>query len=114
MHTRPGVSLVEVLVSAVLLAIGIGGALSAFVGAARLRAGAAVREASADAAESRLSWFEARGCTLADTLVSGAVGRGLVEEWRVARDSSGVTITGVVRAQWGPGADSVVARSSCP
>lgn len=96
MRIRRGVTLVEVLVSAVLLAIGIGGCLSALVGAARLRAGAAQREALADAAEARLSWFEARGCAGAASGIreaaSGSLGGRLREEWRVEPSAGGAAL----------------------
>lgn len=87
----------EVLVATVLLAVGIGGCLSALVGAARLRSGAALREALADAAESRLSWFETRGCLSPDTVLRSAPGSALVEEWSLARDSAVAAFSGEAR-----------------
>ena len=98
MQLRVGVSLVEVLVAAVLLAVGVSGALSALTGAARLRTGAALRERVAEAAEARLSWFEGRACLLTDTVVTSAPGALVNEGWQVRRDSSAVEITGRARA----------------
>lgn len=116
MRNSRGVSLVEVLVSTVLLAVGIGGCLSALVGAARLRSGADSREALADAAESRLSWFEARGCLSPDTVLRSSSGSALTEEWHVLRDSAGAVITGEARvlASGRILRSTFTARRSCP
>lgn len=62
MHPQRGVSLVEVLVATVLLAVGITGTLASLAAAARLREDARGREAVAAAMRERLAWFEAVGC----------------------------------------------------
>lgn len=67
MCSRRGVSLIEVLVATVLLAVGIGGTLSALAASARLRALARDREQLAAEALDRLAWFEARACAQGDT-----------------------------------------------
>ena len=97
MQLRVGVSLVEVLVAAVLLAVGVSGALSALTGAARLRTAAALREQVAAAAEARLSWFEGRACQLSDTVLTTAPGVLVNEGWQVRRDSVAVAIAGRAR-----------------
>jgi len=115
-RNQTGVSLVEVLVAAVLLSVGIAGCLSALTGAARLRSAAAIRESLADLAESRLSWFEGRGCALVDTAITAPPGARMEEAWRVERDSSGVVIAGRARAQL-PGRALVSgfqSRLACP
>lgn len=96
MRPRAGVSLAEVLVAAVLLAIGIGGSLSAFSTALRLRTRAAARESASALAQDRLTWFAARGCAIGDTGFARPVGAGR-EAWAIARDSGGVRLAGAVR-----------------
>ncbi len=84
MRPRPGVTLVEVLVASVLLAIGIGGTLGALVAAARLRDGAGRRELVASVVEARLVWFAISACASTDTVLSGAAD-GVEETWRITR-----------------------------
>ncbi len=67
MRTRPGVSLVETLVAAVLLMLGIGGSLHALATSARLRSEADAREALSLLLLDRLAWFEALACAGGDT-----------------------------------------------
>jgi Tfp pilus assembly protein PilV len=86
MRSRAAVSLVEVLVATVLLAIGVAGSVAAFVAAARGRMTAAAREGAAAAADRRLAWFEAVGCTTPDTMI--AVGAPDREHWVLDRDST--------------------------
>ena len=67
MRNRRAVSLVEVLVAAVLLAIGIGGTLQALLASAKLRLDADAREAVVALLLDRLAWFEAHACSVTDT-----------------------------------------------
>jgi prepilin-type N-terminal cleavage/methylation domain-containing protein len=93
MTSRRGVSLVEVLVASVLLAIGVGGTLSAFTAALRLRTNADVREEVAARAHNTLSWFESRSCVAADTASDSTRG-GIREAWMVRRESTLVRLSG--------------------
>jgi prepilin-type N-terminal cleavage/methylation domain-containing protein len=94
MHARRGLSLVEVLVAMVLLAIGIGSALSALLSAAQLRLRASAREAVAAAAEERLTWFAARSCSASDTVWRSGAGSAVTGSWRVTADSTGARLEG--------------------
>ena len=99
----------EVLVAAVLLAIGVGGSLNALLAASQLRSRASVRESVAQTLESRLGWFAAGACGFTgDTVVRSAAGEQVAESWRVWRDSAGVHLEG--RVLRGSGAH-VVRRS---
>lgn len=71
MRARPAVSLVEVLVAAVLLAIGIASTMQALLASARLRLDADRREAMVGLMLDRLAWFETESCAHGDT--SGVV-----------------------------------------
>jgi len=93
MIPRRGVSLVEVLVASVLLAIGVGGTLSAFAAALRLRTTADVREEVAARAHNTLSWFQARSCAAADT-AADETRDGIREVWTVRRASTHVSLRG--------------------
>lgn len=88
MQPRRGVSLIEVLVAAVLLAVGIGGTLSSLAATARLREWARHREYLAAAALDRLAWFEARACAQLDTAERVSSAEQLELDWSV-RDSAG-------------------------
>lgn len=99
---RAAVSLVEVLVATVLLSVGVAGSVAAFAVAARTRLTAAAREGAAAAVERRLAWFEAVGCSRADTVVSIPAPDG--EYWVLERDSASARLAG--RATRGSGARS--------
>ena len=116
MRTRSGVSLAEVLVATVLLAVGIGGALSALAAAARLRAQASRSEAVAEAADARVQWFASQGCLAPDTVLRSADGAIVEEVWRIARDSAGVQLDGAARLGSGARAArlAIAARRGCP
>ena len=73
----------EVLVSAVLLAIGIGGTMHALVASARLRMDADRREAMVGLLLDRLSWFEAYACAGGDTAGVTRLADGPEARWRV-------------------------------
>jgi Tfp pilus assembly protein PilV len=116
MRSRPGVSLVEVLVAAVLLAVGVGGAMSALLAAARLRDRAATREAVVRAVEARLGWFAVNACTWADTTVA-ATDAGVEEAWRISRATAGMArLEGrtVGRTSGAPVRLSLVHERRCP
>ena len=62
--------------AAVLLAIGVGGALGALLAAAQLRTRASAREAVAATVEARVAWFGAAACGVAaDSVVGSSMGR---------------------------------------
>jgi Tfp pilus assembly protein PilV len=88
MHPRSGVSLIEVLVATVLLAVGIGGTLSALAASSRLREWARDRERLAAEALDRLAWFEARACAQRDTAEQATSAERVTANWAV-RDSAG-------------------------
>ncbi len=97
--SRAGVSLTEVLVAAVLLAIGVGGTMGAPASARRMRDGATTRERVAVAAEDRLTWFERAGCAVNDTNISVAdsTGSGVAESWAIEPTPGGVILRGDAR-----------------
>ena len=88
MRSRRGVSLIEVIVAALLLGVGVAGTLGAIAAAARLRQRAAVRELVASAALDRLHWFERRACATPDTAGTELL-RGVDVAWEL-RDSLGL------------------------
>lgn len=83
MRSRRGVTLIEVLVAAVLLGVGITGTLNALVAAARLRLQSDAREAVVGLMLDRLAWFESQACTLADTNGITRLADGPQAEWRL-------------------------------
>ena len=89
MRSRPGVSLIEVLVATVLLAVGIAGTLSSLAAAERLRRGARDRENLAALALDRLAWFQLAACLTADTSAVTPIDPAGEARWSV-RDSLGV------------------------
>lgn len=115
MQNRQGVSLVEVLVAAVLLAIGIGGSLQALTLSSRLRVEADAREALAGLMLDRLAWFEARACTASDTAGVTRLARGDEAYWRLYRSDSTRVLE--LEGRRGSGADvqrkRVVASLKC-
>lgn len=88
MSNRSGVSLVEVLVAAVLLAVGIAGTMAALAAAAQLREQARAREELAAEGLERLAWFEGRACAQPDTSEHVVTSRAITIDWHV-RDSLG-------------------------
>lgn len=115
MRSRRGVSLVEVLVASVLLAVGVSGALGALVAAARLRHRASVREAVTRRVEARLAWFTLQGCATVDTTVADA--SGVIEDrWRVTRSGGVIRLEGRTRSVDGgrPVRLSLVHERRCP
>ena len=102
MTNRRGVTLAEVLVAAVLLAVGVGGALGALMTAAQLRTRASVRESVAAVVEARVAWFGAAACGLVADSVVRAGGRWRIEEtWRVTRAGALVRLEGRATARAG-------------
>lgn len=97
--SRLGVSLTEVLVATVLLAVGIGGTLGALATSLRMRNGASAREMVAAAAHDRLTWFDRTGCAVQDTIIEETPppGTGVAESWRVEGEPGAVTLQGEAR-----------------
>ncbi len=83
MRSRPGVSLVETVVAAVLLMLGIGGTMHALAGSARLRSDADAREVLTGLLLDRLAWFEASACVSGDTSGVSAASVQPTLRWRV-------------------------------
>jgi type II secretory pathway pseudopilin PulG len=92
MSNRPAVTLIEVMVATVLLAVGVAGTVAALVAATRLRLEAAARETAAATADRRLAWFEAMGCLGGDTAIV-ALPPG-AERWTLERDTLSATLDG--------------------
>lgn len=83
MKSRRGVTLIEVLVASVLLAIGIAGTLNAMVASARLRLSADAREAVVGLMLDRLAWFEANACSVSDSSGLTRLADGPSATWRL-------------------------------
>lgn len=81
------------LVAAVILAIGMAGAQSALLSAARVRSAAAAREELAALAVERMVWMERRGCAARDTAATDVGPRSTEVAWRVAPDSGGLRLS---------------------
>lgn len=115
MRERAGVSLVEVLVASVLLAIGVGGALGALVAAARMRDRAGRREAVVRAVDARLGWFALNACAPTDTVIAAVVD-GVDETWRITRAGATSRLEGraLAVAPGRPVRLSLVHERSCP
>lgn len=116
MTQREGISLVEVLVAAVLLAIGVAGALSALTTAMRLRLAAEAQEAAVERVDQRLGWFARGACPAHDTTVRIGDSSGERERWRVRADSGGATLSGLAEVPTFGGRRrfAMEARRSCP
>lgn len=84
MSGRRGVTLIEVLVATVLLAVGIHGTLGALAAAQRLHRGARERDAVAARALDRLSWFAQEACVRGDTLAEAVEPPGVSVRWSTA------------------------------
>lgn len=112
---RRGVTLVEVLVASVLLAVGVGGTMGAIVAAARLRERAGRREALVRVAEARLAWFTRAACASGDTVLTMRAA-GIDETWRVTRDGAGARLEGraLADAAGHPVRLSLVHARRCP
>lgn len=93
MRSRRAVSLIEVLVAAVLLAVGIGATLSALTAAARLRERASLRERVARVVADRLARFVADGCVASDTSLAMTVGP-IDERWSITRSADRARLSG--------------------
>jgi Tfp pilus assembly protein PilV len=89
---------VEVLVAAVLLAIGIAGTMSAVATSVRFRGMALTREMMASAGQARLSWFEASACVGADTAFASSPAARIHEHWEVRRTATGALLDGTLSA----------------
>lgn len=97
--SRAGVSLTEVLVATVLLAVGVSGTMGALASALQMRNGATTRERVAAAAQDRLTWFERAGCAINDSsiTVADSTGSGVAERWEVEPTPGGVILAGDAR-----------------
>lgn len=84
MRARAALSLVEVLVATVLLAVGISGTVASLAAAERLRADANRRERLAAEVNARLAWFDAVGCTATATSGASNAADGVQVAWTVA------------------------------
>jgi Tfp pilus assembly protein PilV len=100
MRSRAAVSLVEVLVATVLLAVGVSGTLSSLSAAARLRHGASGREALAAAAHDRLAWFERAGCFTADSSATDELTGAVRVEWQLRSTAEGRTLQLEAAVPW--------------
>lgn len=92
MPQRRGVSLIEVLVATVLLAVGISGTVASLAATARMRMIARDRESLAAAALDRLSWFEVRACAQLDTFERATQPDSALVEWQVSASSERRTL----------------------
>ena len=101
---RRGVSLVEVLVAATLLAVGIAGTLHALLSSARLRLDADRREALVGVLLDRLAWFEAAACAGGDTSGVTRLADGPEARWDV--QAVGVVRVLTLDGSRGPGGRS--------
>lgn len=88
MTTPRGVTLIEVLVATVLLAVGIHATLGALFVSQRWHRAARERDALASHALDRLDWWSRHACTAGDTLVDDQLPGGLALRWSV-QDSLG-------------------------
>ncbi len=103
MRSRPGVSLVEVLVAAVVLAVGVAGTMRALGAAAWLRERAFAHERVAEVVRARVLWFAREACR-GDRIVRAETD-GVEEAWRVVRVGGEARLEG--RA-WAAGARGAV------
>ncbi len=115
MTSRRGVSLVEVLVASVLLAIGVSGTLNAIVASARLRVSADVREALVGLVLDRLAWFEANACSASDTAGVTRLADGPEARWRLrAVDRTRILeVEGAVHGRAAAARTSIVTSLAC-
>lgn len=109
-----GVSLIEVLVATVILAIGIAGAQAALLAAARYRAAAEAREALAAAAVERMVWIERRGCAFGDTAAVSLGARGARVTWSLRPDDGVVRVRLDGRVPIGPREHRINIEESLP
>jgi prepilin-type N-terminal cleavage/methylation domain-containing protein len=107
MTKRRGVTLIEVLVASVLLAIGISGTLNALVASARLRMRADAREAVVGLMLDRLVWFEANACSTPDTSGVTRLPDGPQAQWRMRAVGS----TRILELQGARGPSALAART---
>lgn len=84
MRARSALSLVEVLVATVLLAVGISGTVASLAAAERLRVDASRRERLTAAVNGRLAWFDAVGCTAYATSGATSTADGVQVAWTLA------------------------------
>lgn len=115
MTPRRGVTLIEVLVAAVLLAVGISGTLHAMAASFRLRVDADAREQLVGLMLDRLAWLEARACTQADTAAVTRVPGGPEAAWslRAVGSTRILEIRGARRAGGGGARSHILTSLQC-
>ena len=115
MRIRRGVTLIEVLVAAMLLGVGIAGTMQAVAVSTRLRADADRREALVGLMLDRLAWFEARACAGGDTLGVLRLPDGPETRWQVQAVGSArvLTLDGVRRVGRVEGRSRVMTSRLC-
>lgn len=114
MRSRTAVSLIEVLVATVLLAVGVSGTLSSLSAAARLRHGASGREALAAAAHDRLAWFERAGCLAADSSATDELAGDVRVQWQLRSTVEGRTLQMEAVAPWAARTHRLTLATSLP
>ncbi len=92
---RPGVSIVEVLVALVLLAIGLLGVAGNAAIAVRSSGGAARERRAVQRAGDRLAALREQGCAVARSGTLADPAAGLTERWTVAGASGGAALVDV-------------------
>lgn len=116
MRTRSGVSLIEVIVATVLLAVGITGCIGTLIASARLREEARAQETLAAVLLDRLVWVERVACDSA-TVSGGENGpNGTRVEWTLgALDGARpVELSATVERAGRPRSSSLTTRVPCP
>jgi len=116
MRTRSGVSLIEVIVATVLLAVGIIGCIGSLIASARLREEARTQETLAAALLDRLVWVERVACD-STTVSGGAHGPdGTRVDWTLgALDGARpVEISATVVRAGRPRSSALTTRVPCP
>ena len=92
LHTRSGLSVVEVLVALVLVAIGLLGIAGSSAIALRAALAAAGEHRATRQATSRLALLSASGCRLARSGAATDTNRQIREQWIVTSPAGGYTI----------------------
>lgn len=83
-RARRGITLVEILVSIILIAVALGGALNSAGAVATQMGGGARHTVAASLAQTRLDSLQSLSCAqLADGLSGSSTTRGVKEEWTV-------------------------------
>lgn len=102
MRPRPGLSLVECLVSLVLLAIGISGASLTLLSAMRIGRAARYRQGVVRAAQNELLRFTSAPCPTRDSAWTRPSDEGFLGRWEIVVVDSVVALRGMVRDPLAP------------